>query len=149
MIILYRQHDTENRREPDIIFELRYKQNDIAFGQVEINSLLELHRVFWDSIIDIDFATSTIWLYTYVYEEPSFTPKYHNLRKGETDAWVVTEGLDMPHWQPQMPFVIYDENDCYLGHIEIGSLEELSEISKGRRLNLWFDEQKLKVLPSE
>ena len=55
----------------------------------------------------------------------------------------------MPHWQPQMPFVIYDEHNCYLGHIEIGSLEELSEVCDGHRLNIWFDDQKLTIRPSE
>jgi hypothetical protein len=132
-----------------MIFELRYKQNDIKVGHIEIDTLRELHRAFWDNIIDIDFANGIIWLYTYVYEEPAFFPADHNLRKGENGVWNVTEGPDMPHWQPKMPFTAYDSHDQYIGHLEVGSLEELSEVCEGSRLNLWFDEQKLNVLPSE
>jgi hypothetical protein len=132
-----------------MIFELRYKQNNIKFGYIEINTLRELHRAFWDDIIDIDFTNGIIWLYTYVYEEPAFFPADRNLREGEHGVWNVPEGADMPRWQPKMPFTAYDSHDQYIGHLEVGSLEELSEVCDGSRLNLWFDEQELNVLPSE
>lgn len=129
-----------------MIFELRYKQNNIKFGQIEINTFRELHRAFWDNIIDIDFANGIIWFYTYVYEEPAFFPADHNLCESEDGLWTVAEGPDMPNWQPKMTFNAYDIHGNYISQIEVESLNNLANAFEGRRISLWFDERELNVV---
>lgn len=130
-------------------FELRYKRNDAKFGRIEINSLRELHRAFWNDIIDIDFENRIIWLYTYIYEEPSFTPADHNLCESENGVWTVAEGPDMPNWQPKMAFNVRDAHDNHVGQLVVESLEDLIRAHEGRRINLWFDERELNIVSAD